>query len=122
MDVAKKTILVVDDEKDIRESISDLLHDYGFDVLTAENGKDLLKMLQKNKPDFILLDILMPGMTTYEILEEFKTKKIDTPIIFLTVVRFAEHTKKLITKNMVDYIEKPFDNKDLIKRIKRALA
>lgn len=67
----------------------------------------------------ILLDILMPGLTTKEILSKMKK---DIPIIFLTVVRLAEANKKdLIRKNMVDYIEKPFNNEDLIRRIKKAL-
>ncbi|MFA6530568.1 MAG: response regulator [Candidatus Micrarchaeia archaeon] len=119
--MAGKKIMVVDDEKDIRDTVKDLLLDNDFEVETAENGKDLLKKLQKTKPDLIILDILMPGLTTYEILSKIKEKKIKTPIIFLTVVRFAEQTRNIITDNMIDYIEKPFDNKDLIKRVKNAL-
>lgn len=116
-----KKILVVDDEKDIRDTVKDLLLEAGFRVALAENGKDMLKKLPKEKPDLILLDILMPGMTTLDILSELKKKKNRTPIIFLSVVRFAEHTKSIITDNMIDYIEKPFENKDLIKRVKNAL-
>lgn len=116
-----KKILVVDDEKDIRVTVKDLLMDAGFHVETAENGRDMLKKLPKVNPDLILLDILMPGLTTLEILNELKKKKDKTPIIFLSVVRFAEHTKNIITDNMIDYIEKPFDNKDLIKRVRNAL-
>jgi DNA-binding response OmpR family regulator len=63
----------------------------------------------------------MPGLTTLEILNELKKKKVKTPIIFLSVVRFAEHTKNIITDNMIDYIEKPFENRDLVKRVKNAL-
>jgi len=64
----------------------------------------------------------MPGITTKQILEELKDNKSKAKIIFLTVVRLSEISKKEISKgNMADYIEKPFDNKDLIKRVKKAL-
>jgi CheY-like chemotaxis protein len=119
---SKKKIIVVDDEKDIRDAVSSLLNDYDFEVEIAKNGAELLKKLPKVKPDLILLDIIMPGLTTYEITTELEKRKDKTPIIFLTVVRFADQTKNIMTSNMVDYIEKPFDNKDLIKRIKNALA
>ncbi|MBT3814074.1 response regulator [Candidatus Woesearchaeota archaeon] len=115
-------IMSVDDENDIRDSIKSVLEDEGFKVETAKDGASMLKKLEKIKPDLILLDILMPGLTTREIITEVKKRKIKTPVIFLTVVRLAEATKKHVIKgNMVDYIEKPFDNKDLIKRVKRAL-
>jgi DNA-binding response OmpR family regulator len=115
-------ILTVDDEKDIRDSVKDVLEDANFKVETAENGKSMLKKLEKIKPDLILLDVLMPGLTTKEILTELKKRKNKVPIIFLTVVRFAEATKKDIIKgNMVDYIEKPFKNEDLIKRVKKGI-
>ena len=118
----EKLILSVDDEKDIRDSIQSVLKDEGFKVETAKDGKSMLKKLEKIKPDLILLDILMPGMTTREIIAELKKRKNKVPIIFLTVVRLAEATKKHVIKgNMVDYIEKPFDNADLIKRVKKAL-
>ena len=115
-------IMSVDDEKDIRDSIKVVLEDAGFNVQSAKDGEDFLKKLEKNKPELVLLDILMPGLTTKEILTELKKRKSKVKIIFLTVVRLAEATKKDIIKgNMVDYIEKPFDNEDLIKRVKKAL-
>jgi DNA-binding response OmpR family regulator len=119
-----KLIITVDDEKDIRDSVRVVLQDEGYKIETAENGNDLLKKLANIKADLILLDILMPGLTTREIVTELKKRKIKTPIIFLSVVRLSEAMKKDILKDahMVDYIEKPFDNADLIKRVKKALA
>ena len=116
-----KIVIVVDDESDIRESVKDILQDNQIKVETAENGKDFIKKISKSKFDLIILDILMPGLTTKEILAELAKRKIKTPIIFLTVVRFAEQTKEMIAPQMVDYIEKPFDNSDLVKRVKTAL-
>jgi DNA-binding response OmpR family regulator len=117
----KFLILAVDDEEDIRESVKNVLEDEGFRVVSAKDGKDCLNKLEKNKPDLILLDILMPGLTTKELVKEIR-KKTKTPIIFLTVVKLSESTKQDIIKgNMLDYIEKPFDNEELVTRVKRAL-
>jgi DNA-binding response OmpR family regulator len=117
------TILTVDDEIDIRNSVKQVLQDEDcFEVFTAKSGNDCLKKLEKLKPDLILLDILMPGLTTKEILKEFRERKIKIPIIFLSVVRLSETLKKdEIKGNMVDYVEKPFVNKDLVARVKKAL-
>ncbi len=118
---ADKKIIVVDDEFDIRESVKNILEDNHFKVETAKDGKDFIKKISKSKFDLIILDILMPGLTTKEIMLELAKKKIKTPIIFLTVVRFAEQTKEMIAPQMIDYIEKPFDNSDFISRVKKAL-
>lgn len=117
----KKLILIVDDEEDIRDSIKTLLEDEGYSAITAKTGKDALTKISKN-PDLILLDIIMPGLTSKEILAKLKEKKIKVPILFLTVVKLSETSKKEILKDHVkDYIEKPFINEDLLKRIKKAL-
>ncbi len=122
MEKKKFLILTVDDEKDIRDSVRSVLEDADFKVITAVDGRDCLKKLKMITPDLILLDILMPGLTTREILEQMRKKKIKIPIIFLTVVRLAEAAKKEIIKGyMADYIEKPFDNEDLVRRINKAL-
>lgn len=119
---SNQSILVVDDEVDIRDSIRLVLEDEGYKVITAVDGEDCLRKLKSNSPDLILLDILMPGLTTKEIIEGIKKINSKLKIVFLTVVRLAEQTKRdIIVKNMKDYIEKPFNNKDLLKRVKKAL-
>lgn len=115
-------ILSVDDEDDIRTTVQQVLEDDGFRVISAKNGKECLGKLKKIKPDLILLDILMPGLTTKEIVTKMGKQGTRPPIIFLTVVKLSEATKKDIVKgNMVDYIQKPFDNNDLVRRVKKAL-
>ena len=116
--------MVVDDEEDIRLAVGLLLKDKKFKIISAVNGQDCLDKLKKSKPDLILLDIMMPGLTSKEIItairKDKKTAKIK--IIFLTVVRFAEITQKgLVGGNVVDFMEKPFNNDNLIERIKKAL-
>jgi len=115
-------ILSVDDEDDIRTTVRQVLEDEGFRVVSAKNGKECIDKLKKIKPDLILLDILMPGLTTKEIVTKIGKRGTRPPIIFLTVVKLSEATKKDIVKgNMVDYIQKPFDNNDLVRRVKKAL-
>jgi len=116
--------MVVDDEEVIRLTVESVLKDEKFKVISAVNGQDCLDKLKKSKPDLILLDIMMPGLTSKEILtairKDKKTAKIK--IIFLTAVRFAEITQKdLVIGNVVDFVEKPFNNENLIRRIKKAL-
>ncbi len=122
--MAKKTIMTVDDEETLRELSKAVLEPEGFKVILAENGNDCLQKLKRVKPDLILMDMFMPEMsgreTTERIRKNPKTKNIK--IIFLTVARFSESGKSVLRKmKIVDYITKPFDNADLVKRVKKAL-
>ncbi len=117
-----KKILVVDDEPTILELLKALLEGEGFEVITAENGQDALRKLEKLTPDLIIMDMMMPGMsgreTTEQIRKNPKTK--DLKIVFLTVARFSEIGKKTLSDlKVVDYLTKPFDNDELIKKIKK---
>jgi len=113
----KKTILVVDDESDIRTTVKTILEKEGYNGITAVNGDDALDKLKKEKPALILLDIMMPGTPVREVVKKIKNVKI----VYLSVVRTSEAEKEelLGQKNIVDFIQKPFDVKDLIKRVKK---
>ena len=115
-----KKIMVVDDEADIRSSVKTILEKEGYEVITAVNGDDFLKKLEKGKPDLILLDIMMPGTPVREIVKKIK----DVKISYLSVVRTseAEKEKLLGQNNIVDFIQKPFDIKDLVKRVKKIVG
>ena len=113
--------MVVDDEKDIRETMKDILEPEGYDVITAKNGDDALKILKKKKkPDLILLDIMMPGTPVREVVKKIK----NTKIIFVSVVKISEAEKKNLFKqdNIEGYVQKPFDAKDLIKEVEKAIG
>ena len=111
-------IMVVDDEQDLREMIELMLHKEGFETKTAENGLDLLNKIDAFEPDIITLDVMMPGLTTKEILEKLEEKKTKPKIILLTVVRYSEEEKqKLYQKGIVDYVTKPFELNTLIHAI-----
>ena len=115
-----KKIMVVDDEADIRSSVKTILEKEGYEVITAVNGDDCLKKLEKGKPDLILLDIMMPGTPVREVVKKIKNVKIS----YLSVVRTseAEKEKLLGQNNIVDFIQKPFDIKDLVKRVKKIVG
>jgi len=110
-----KTILVVDDEPDVRDSVKIILEKKGYRVITAIDGEDCLNILREEKPDLILLDIMMPGMPIRNVIKEIKNIKI----AFLSVVRTSEAEKQdlLNQNNIVDFIQKPFDVEDLIRRV-----
>lgn len=120
--MGKKKILVVDDEADIRASLEELLLHAGFEIETAKDGAELLQKLPKFKPNLIILDRIMPGLKTHEIAAEMKEMNYTTPIVILSVVQFTDQMRDLMPSSMADYIEKPFDNKDFLNRVKKALA
>ena len=115
-----KTILVVDDEPDIRESVRLILERRGYRVIMAVDGDDCLKKLEGENPDLILLDIMMPGTPVYDVVKQIKNIKI----AFMSVVRISDARKNGLCKqdNVIDFIQKPFDVGDLIGRVELILG
>jgi DNA-binding response OmpR family regulator len=123
--MAKTKIMVVDDEPHVLELEKAILQVENFEVITAGDGKEALAKLEKAKPDLILLDMMMPGMSGREVCEKIRAnpKTKNQKIIFVTVARFSEVGKKVLEDMHVsDYITKPFENEDLINRVKKVLA
>ncbi|HME87110.1 MAG TPA: response regulator [Candidatus Nanoarchaeia archaeon] len=122
----KKKVLVTDDNADIRETVKAVLEFEDMDVVMAQDGKTALEQIAKERPDLILLDLKMPGMTTNEFITIYQKLKLKMPIILFSASRERE-TKENIEKletggfKTADYIEKPFENEDLVKRIKKVL-
>jgi CheY-like chemotaxis protein len=120
-----KQIMIVDDEPDIVESAKVILEREGYRTISAINADECLEKLKKVTPDLILLDIMMPGMTVKEMLKSVKENKKwrNIKIIYLTVVRMSEAEKADLLKgsNIVDFIEKPFDITDMVRRVKKVI-
>jgi response regulator RpfG family c-di-GMP phosphodiesterase len=118
----KKTVMIVDDEEDIRSTVKTILTKGGYDVLEAESGDDCLVKLKgtKKMPDLILFDIMMPGTPTGEVVKKLK----DVKIAFVSVVKVTEAEKEnlLKQKNILDFIQKPFEVNDLLARVKKMVA
>jgi len=114
-------IMVVDDEPDLREMLNLMMEKEGFETETAEDGSDFLEKIDVFQPDLVTLYVMMPGLTTMEILEKLKEKNSKPKIILLTVVRFSEEEKKKLFEmgNIVDYITKPFEIDVFIDTVKK---
>lgn len=115
-----KTILVVDDKKNLRVLVQQYLTQEGFRVVMAENGREAIYVARHEKPNLILLDIMMPEMGGYEFMRLY-SKESDTPIILLTAK--LEETDKVMGLEFGadDYITKPFSMRELVARIRAVL-
>jgi DNA-binding response OmpR family regulator len=119
MDMSK-TILVVDDKVNVRILLRDYLTEQGYRVVTAENGRLALFTAREEKPDLILLDIMMPEMNGTDFMRIYR-KEADTPIILLTAK--LEETDKVLGLELGadDYITKPFGMRELLARVRAVL-
>jgi two-component system phosphate regulon sensor histidine kinase PhoR len=115
------TILLVDDEKWIRDSSHRLLTESGYDVITAENGQRALDFLSKNPVDLILLDLKMPVMGGEEFLQAIPPQHADVPVIVITGYGSLDIAVNCMKKGVYDFITKPFDIPQLLHSIERAL-
>ncbi len=117
----KKLILVVDDEPSIVIAVKDTL-EINYDVITAKNGKEAIKMIEKHNPDIVVMDIMMPDMDGFEAIKKLREqgKLLTTPVIFLsakTGIADIEHGLEL---GGFDYITKPFSPSKLLKKVDEA--
>ena len=120
MDKFKAHILVVDDDEGIRTLVQKYLNENNFLISTAENAEDASEKVKVIKFDLIILDIMMPGKSGLEFIQEHK-KKLDTPIILLTAKGESDERVEGLEIGADDYLPKPFEPKELILRIKNIL-
>jgi two-component system nitrogen regulation response regulator NtrX len=116
-------ILVVDDEKDIREQITGLLEDEGYQTRSAPDGATALKEIEKRQPDLLLLDVWLgdPAYDDLKLLEMIREKNLNIPIIMISGHGTVETAVKAIKLGAFDFIEKPFKTERLFLVIQRAL-
>lgn len=119
----QKKILVVDDEPQILKAIRYYLEDEGYEVLTAESGKEAIELAERYNPDLIVLDVIMPFMDGFEVCRELRSRRSThlVPIIFLTARERLEDKITGFDLGGDDYITKPFNNRELLARIKSRL-
>ena len=115
------TILIVDDEPSILQSLSGLLEDEGFEVITASNGYEALKVIEAESPDLVLLDIWMPGIDGIETLQEIKKDNPFIQVIIITGHGTIETAVKATKMGAFDLIEKPLSIDKVIVTINNAL-
>jgi len=121
----KKTILVVDDEPDIVNLTQRFLELEDYDTITCNNGKEALKIVEDKYPDIvlILLDVMMPGLSGWEVLQNLKGNDLfkDILVVLFTVKSFNEDIQKGKALGADGYITKPFSGNDLLKYVKKLL-
>ena len=115
-----KTILIVDDNPSVRTLVREYLTEQGFRVVSADNGQNALYTARSEKPDLILLDVMMPEMDGYQFISAYR-KENDAPIILLTAK--LEETDKVLGLELGadDYVTKPFGMRELLARIRAVL-
>ena len=121
MNSEKKKVLVIDDQLEIRELVDITLRGTEFDVLKASGGKEGILIAKQQKPDLILLDIMMPkfdGYVTCKVLKRNPDTR-DIPVIFLTAKKSKEDIQTALKAGGSDYIAKPFSPSDLLTRLRR---
>ena len=118
-----KIILHVDDEPDVLALVKVVLEREGYQVISAESGRECLDVLKKRKVNLILLDIMMPKMSGWEVLKKVRKEYPSTKVVFLTVVKINEKMlADLMKDGLTDYIQKPCSNVDMVARVKKALG
>ena len=121
MESSSLHILIVDDDDRIRSLLKDYLSEHNYVVSTAENAEDAYAKIEYIKFDIMILDVMMPGKSGYELIRDIKEKKINTPIILLTARSEVENRIKGLELGADDYISKPFEPKELLLRIKNII-
>lgn len=117
-----KKIMVVDNEPDIVDLTRTVLEIGGYQVVTAYSGEECLEKLESENVDLVLLDIMMPGMSGWDVFNRIKKNYSDLKVAFMSVLEISEKRKEtLLNEGLSDYILKPFDKDTLLNTVDRIL-
>src|SRR3954469_6600027 len=116
-----KTILIVDDDFELSDGIRAVLENLGHKVLQARDGQQGKQMVYQHRPDLVILDMMMPRMGGYPVLEHFKGKPDAPPIIMITANEGSRHKAYAEYLGVVDYTRKPFAMERLLEAVDRGL-
>lgn len=119
--MSEKNILIVDDEAEVLELLSELVEKLGFTPITANNAHEALDIIENKKVDVILSDLVMPEMDGIELLKRVKARKGDIPFLVITGHPSIETAVETIKKGAYDYLPKPFQIDDVAIKINRAM-
>src|SRR6202142_1873840 len=117
----QKLILVVDDDYELSDGIRAVLENLGHKVMQARDGQQGKQLVYQQRPDLVILDMMMPRMGGYPVLEHFKGKTDAPPIIMITANEGSGHKAYAEFLGVVDYIRKPFAMERLLEAVERGL-
>jgi DNA-binding response OmpR family regulator len=117
-----KTILIVDDDYELSDGLRTVLERQGHRVFQARDGQQGKQVIYQQRPDLVILDMMMPRMGGYPVLEHFRDKAEAPPIIMITANEGSRHKAYAEYLGVVDYIRKPFAMERLLEAVERGLA
>jgi DNA-binding response OmpR family regulator len=117
-----KTILIVDDDIELSDGLRIMLERQGYRVLQARNGQEGKNLIYQHHPDLVILDMMMPRMGGYPVLEHFRDKPEAPPIIMITANEGSRHKAYAEYLGVVEYIRKPFAMEKLMEAVEKGLS
>jgi DNA-binding response OmpR family regulator len=118
----QKTIVVIEDDRDISTTIQSVLNGAGYKVFAANNGQDGRRLIQSQKPDLVLTDMMMPRMGGFPVLEFLAEMADAPPVIMMTANEGSRHKAYAEMLGVVDYLRKPFAMEVMLESIARAIS
>lgn len=119
--MTKLKLLLVDDERDFIDTLAERLQLRGFQVLTAIDGESALRIIENDPPQLVLLDIMMPGLSGLNVLQQIKDRAPQTPVILLTGLGTTAEGNKGMYLGAYDFLIKPINIDQLIQKIEEAV-
>src|SRR5437764_8109705 len=120
-ETATKTILIVDDDRELVEGLRAVLERQGYRVMQAHDGHQGKQAIYNQRPDLVILDMMMPRMGGYPVLEHFRGRTDAPPIIMITANEGSRHKAYAEYLGVIDYIRKPFAMERLLEAVHKAL-
>ena len=115
-------ILIVDDELRMCDSLEFLLSSHGYEISTANSGKEALDLLSRERFDIAILDIVLPDINGHRLMEHISDQTPETTVIFITGYATLDSATEALRKGAYDYIKKPFGDDELLKTVENALS
>lgn len=117
----RKLILIADDDQSIRSLLQNFLESEGFRTMEAKSGRDVIPSVTKHRPDAVIMDVRMPGMSGLEVLDQMKRLNIDISVLMMTAYGTSSVAIEAIQRGAYDYVTKPFELDDLLATVRRTL-
>jgi two-component system, NtrC family, response regulator AtoC len=116
-----RLILVADDDASIRSLLQNFLQSEGFRTIEAKSGRDVIPAVTKNRPEVVIMDVRMPGMSGLDVLDQMKRLNMDIAVLLMTAYGTSSVAIEAIQRGAYDYITKPFDLDDLLATVRRTI-
>lgn len=114
---ARRKILVIDDEQDLREVMTEVLETAGYRAISASNGADGVRLNERENPDIIVLDLCMPGMDGIETLRRIREHDSEVSVVILTANGGTDTIREAVGLTVSEYLGKPFENPEFVELI-----